>query len=110
MARMIITGFPNPPDGLQWCAMCVAFTKGRLFRDEGVQQKTHEGLADQDREVFAISPPKGARVILQLEIAVTWGPHPNFGQAIVPLCWTHAPAIDGEAQPAAPQKLLRGLS
>ena len=115
MARIIVTGFPDPPEGCLWCSACAAFAKGELMRDPAVQERARAALEDDDREVVAIAAPvdlRGRQLLQRLELAVTQGTHPSFGLAVVGLCWTHAPAIDASEPPPAPpqQQLLRGLS
>jgi|SRR5215471_18550708 len=111
MARLLITGLPEPAADI-WCAACVAFIKGDLFRLEEIQQRATAILENPDDKLMPLPVPRGFMARRQLELAVTWGPHPSFAHAIVPLCWTHVPAIDpaAAAGPEPPQRLLRGLS
>jgi len=111
MGRLLITGLPEPAAEF-WCAACVAFLKGDLFRLEEIQEKATAILQDPDDKLMALPAPRGFMAHRQLELAVTWGPHPSFAHAVVPLCWSHVPAIDpaGPAADGPPQRLLRGLS
>lgn len=109
MARIFITGFPDPPPGEHWCSICAALVKTELVAQAG--ERIEAALADADREVVAIAGTKA--MIMQLETGVMWGPHPRFPGMAVLLCWTHAPALgepDPPPRPGPPQGLLRGLS
>lgn len=98
MARIELTGLPAPQ--IEYCAVCVAFAKGAMFADEQVRERAKAALEDDGQEVVFIGPPAGFRP--RLQESVTMAPSPNVGGGIpVPLCWTHAPLIDGSA-PAPP--------
>jgi hypothetical protein len=100
MARMILLGFPDAPVNEQWCALCVALAKGDFFADPDVREKVEKGLADEDSATFTIRGPRSATHLLQhLNIAVTHATCQQMGLAVVPLCWLHAPVIDGGAPP-----------
>jgi hypothetical protein len=112
MARMIITGFPEPPAGCEWCAVCVTLSKGAFFADPDVRAAAEKGLEDTTRESFVISRQPRKAPPLLLETAVTHAASPQFGLAVVPVCWMHAPAVNGnEAAPEPPAQgptLYRG--
>lgn len=100
MARLVLVGFPQAPD-LQWCAYCAILAKGTLLAPQ--MEQIEAGLADDAREDFRIGVDPGAAYKLLRE-AATMAPLPQLGGAVVPLCWLHLPAIDGNAPPPEQQQ------
>lgn len=94
MARMKLAGFPDPFPGRLWCSACAVLAKGTLLAPQ--REQIEAGLADDEREVFRVGV-KGAADLL--EEAVAEGPCLLLSGAVVPLCWLHLPAIDGNAPP-----------
>lgn len=100
MARLVLRGFPLTPAGdLFWCAVCATLAKGTLLAPQWEQIEA--ALADEEREVVPVGVDAGKAKKL-LELAVTWGPAPLFGGAVVPVCWLHCTAVDGKAPPPGP--------
>ena len=104
MSRLVLRGFPLPPDYGLWCAVCATLAKGTLLTPQWEQIEA--ALADDkpDPVPVGVDTKKAAAL---LEVAVTWGPAPLMGGAVVPVCWLHCTAVDGNAPPpgpAAPQQ------
>lgn len=113
--RLIITGVPIAPADCccgAWCFACAVLAKGALFKDDAVQRRVQEGMADTGRTEPVVIVASAKDMLRQLEAAVSMGPHPLAGGAVVPLCWLHLPAVDGTAPPPEPatarQQLFRG--
>jgi hypothetical protein len=97
MARLTLAGFPPPPDlGELWCTYCAILAKGTLLAPQ--MEAIEAGLADDKRKSFCIGVDPGKAYDL-INAAATWAPLAQLGGAIVPLCWLHLPAIDGNAPP-----------
>lgn len=119
---ILVSGLPDPPEGRQWCAACAAIVLHQYFNDEKVKVRyaavTDEKAASQT-EVVSVAPPKGWHMPV-LHPAVTMAPSEHMGMAVVPVCWSHAPALgpveeipdDGRMPPGfgGRQRLIPGLS
>lgn len=94
MARLILEGFPAAPVEGEWCAACAALAKGTLLAPK--MEHIEARLADAGREAFTVrvDPKEAARMLRR---AVAHGPAMMLGGAVVPLCWEHLPAVDGNA-------------
>ena len=98
MARMVVKGFPLPlGEGGLWCAGCVALVKGLVLMPQ--QELIEAGLADSKSETFTVQG-NAVEISKHLQPAVTWAPVAVLGGVMAPVCWNHAPAVDGMA--AAP--------
>jgi hypothetical protein len=114
MTRLQITG-PTPEPGITLCAVCVAEWKDALITLLGIDQAwLAKHLAGPPDQVKVICWPVSHSKRPPVEEAVTWAPSDLMGMAIVPMCFTHAPALASGAPPAPPgltrPKLIPGMS
>lgn len=123
MSRIMITDLPDPPEGEQWCAVCVGAVKAAVNDSKRVIAEVQAASGDGKPDGLVLITTEGIRGraggLAALQIAVTWAPAVQVpGAPIVPLCWTHAPAIEdgpkangkkiAPASGAIPPGLLRG--
>lgn len=101
MARLVLVGFPLSPIGEVFCCYCAILAKGTLLAPQ--MEQIEAGLADDTRDEFRIGVDK-VTVMKLVQLAVTMAPLPQLGGAVVPLCWLHLPAIDGNAPPPEQQQ------
>lgn len=93
MSRVWITGLPDPPDGKQWCVMCVMLAKGIINeRNARAYAEVNADGKDSDqwisvREPFALQPAQVRAIAAEM---------PQAG--VLDLCWTHAAGITLKAQ------------
>lgn len=103
MSRLRLTGLPEPPEGGQWCAVCAGAVKAVINDSKRVIEQAQAAAADGRPDGLVLITTEGitgrAEVLAALELSVTTAPAVQVpGAPIVPLCWTHVPAIeDGPA-------------
>ena len=101
MARLKIIGFPpTPAPGDLWCAVCAALAKGSLLAPQW--EALEAALADDTRDEVPVGVDP-VKVKPLLNVAVTVAPAPALLGAVVPVCWLHAPAVDGDSPPPPDQ-------
>lgn len=112
--RLMISGAPVPPDGQQWCAVCVADWKRVLVEQVGINADwiTKE-LAGTDADPPKVIAPALHQKMPPVEVGVTLAPVTKLGGTAL-VCWTHADAL-GTAQPPVPpafgrNQLIQGMS
>jgi hypothetical protein len=98
MRRPLFVGCPMPRELLLgYCAVCVAEWKWQLVSDGQVAEQlaaAQQATAGPDADKPAVIPvPRGFKAP-PVELAVTMAPAVQFGGAMAPLCWTHAPALE----------------
>jgi hypothetical protein len=107
---MVFVGCPVPRETLLgWCAVCAAEYKWSLISDSETAQKVMDAKDKPDKGKPAIIHPPTGFQAPPVELAVTSAPAVQFSGAIVPLCWTHVPALqppepappNGHAEPGA---------
>lgn len=116
MSRIVLTGFPDPPEIGDWCAVCVGTYKQALNEHKPTLDKITAAQKAGPGEVELISKPLGVN-FGPLQVAVTWAPALQMqaiGCPVVPLCWTHAPALadgsDTNGKKVAPSGPIPGLT
>lgn len=115
MSRIRLTGLPDPPEGMHWCAVCIGAYKDGLTNDKRVRQLIDQALGDgKTDEVVSIGKPIGANYG-PLQPAVTQSVATQIpGGPVVGLCWTHAPSIPagpaGNGKHVIPSGSIEGLT
>lgn len=93
MGRIVLTGFPDPPEVGEWCAVCVGAYKQALNEHRPTIEKIEQAQKAGPGEVELIPKPLGVK-FGPLQQAITHAPALQVpGAPVLPLCWTHAPAI-----------------
>jgi hypothetical protein len=101
MSRLVITG-PLPPDGEDWCAVCVADWKAELIASLGIDQAwVDANLSGPDSKVIYLRA-KASHPMPPLAAAVTMAPVEVMGWKTVKVCWTHAAATRAVAPDPPP--------
>ena len=117
MSRIVLSGLPAPPEPWQeWCCICVgAYKQAATVDHKPTQDKIIAALKDgKPGEVTRIGKPVGVD-FGPLAVAVTHAPAVQIpGGPVVPLCWTHAPAIPSgpadNGNRVAPSGAIPGLT
>ena len=98
MSRVWVTGLPDPPEGKQWCAMCVMLAKG-IINGQHAQEVAELAADGKDgdrwfsaREPFPLQAAQVRAMVAEM---------PQAG--VLDVCWTHAAGITVKPQsPIAP--------
>lgn len=101
MREVFCTG-PLPPEGGQFCTVCVINYKSAIVELPDVQAEIQE-LLRGDGEPVRLDLAKAAKNRApQLEMAIGLALCPQFQGAMLPLCWAHVQAVKFTSiQPAA---------
>lgn len=102
MSPIVLTGLPEPPEHalLGWCFVCAGVYKHAVEQHPPVKERIAHALKDAAPDIVTVTKPLGIPEFVRLQPAVTMGPAVTLGGFIVPLCWTHMPAVQ-EAGPGA---------
>lgn len=119
MTRRLIVNGPQPPEGEQWCPVCVADYKGAVLKAHGIVDPAsldtwlEKNLSGTGGPVVLAAPVTNHRDMPALFPVVTTAPVSKLGGAVVGVCWTHADTFAWDSAPPAPPRppgLIVGMS
>ena len=99
MSRIKIIGLPEPPDGCEWCGVCTGAVKAVINDSRRVMDEAQAAAGDGRPDGVVRIGTTGLKglpgALAALQAAVTTAPAVQVpGAPLMPLCWTHAPAIE----------------